>query len=283
MPRTPTVLIVDDDATIRGNMQFILDKAGIKTLLAQSGEEALRKLRTAAADLMLLDVQMPGMGGMEALRASRDRYPDVAVIMCSVLKEVPVAVEAMQTGALDYITKDFSPSELTARVRKTLAQQADKRELAALRDEVRAHGDKPMLGKSARMRELAQLADKVAPKQVTVLITGESGTGKEVLARYLHMRSERKTGPFVAVNLPAISSELIESTLFGHEKGSFTGAIRQQFSSSTRSASSLQRCRPSCCASCRSTRSSGSAATVPSSSTCASSAPPTATSPRRSS
>ena len=229
MPRPPTVLIVDDDSTIRGNMEFILQKAGMKTLVAQSGEEALKKLQTAAADLMLLDVQMPGIGGMQTLRAVRDQYPDVAVIMCSVLKEIPIAVEAMQTGALDYITKDFSPPELTARVRKTIAQQSDKRELVALREEVRAHGDKPMLGHSPKMRALAQLADKIAPKPVTVLITGESGTGKEVLARYLHMRSDRKTGAFVAVNLPAISAELVESKLFGHERGSFTGAVRQEF------------------------------------------------------
>ncbi len=229
MPRPPTVLIVDDDSTIRGTMDFILQRAGMKTILAQSGEEALDKLKTTAADLMLLDVQMPGIGGMQTLRVVRDRYPDVAVIMCSVLKEIPVAVEAMQTGALDYITKDFSPPELTARVRKTIAQQCDKRELVQLREEVRAHGDKPMLGHSPKMRALAQLADKIASKPVTVLITGESGTGKEVLARYLHMRSERKTSPFVAVNLPAIPAELLESKLFGHERGSFTGAVRQEF------------------------------------------------------
>ena len=229
MLRAPTILIVDDDSTIRGTMEFILQKAGMKTLVAESGEEALDKLKTAAADLMLLDVQMPGMGGMQTLRAVRDRYPDIAVIMCSVLKEIPIAVEAMQTGALDYVTKDFSPPELTARVRKTIEQQSDKRELLHLRDEVRAQGDKPMLGGSPRMRALAQLADKIAAKPVTVLITGESGTGKEVLARYLHMHSDRKSSAFVAVNLPAIPAELLESKLFGHEKGSFTGAVRQEF------------------------------------------------------
>ena len=225
---TPTVLIVDDDSTIRDNMDFILRKAGMRTLLAASGEEALERLRRTSADMMLLDVQMPGMGGIEALRVVRDRHPDVAVIMCSVLKEVPVTVEAMQAGALDFITKDFSPAELTARVRKTLESQRATRELVQLREEVRAHGDKPMMGNSEKMRSLATLADKIAPKPVTVLITGESGTGKEVLARYLHGHSERRTGPFVAVNLPAIPPELVESKLFGHEKGSFTGAVRQE-------------------------------------------------------
>jgi DNA-binding NtrC family response regulator len=135
----------------------------------------------------------------------------------------------MQSGALDYITKDFSPGELTARVRKTLDQLNVRRELVQLRDEVRAQGDKPMLGGSAKMRAVAMLADKIAAKPITVLITGESGTGKEVLARYLHAHSDRAAGPFVAVNLPAIPAELIESKLFGHEKGSFTGAVRQEF------------------------------------------------------
>ena len=228
MPRVPTVLIVDDDATIRGTMEFILQRAGMKTSVAQNGEEALDKLKSPGADLMLLDVQMPGIGGMQTLRTARDRHPDVAVIMCSVLKEIPVAVEAMQAGALDYITKDFSPPELTARVRKTIEQQGDKRELVHLREEVRAYGDKPMLGHSPRMGALSQLADKIAARPVAVLITGESGAGKEVLARYLHMRSERRNAPFVAVNLPSIHAELIESRLFGHEKGSFTGAVRQE-------------------------------------------------------
>ena len=228
MPRVPTVLIVDDDATIRGTMEFILQRAGMKTSVAQNGEEALDKLKSPGADLMLLDVQMPGIGGMQTLRTARDRHPDVAVIMCSVLKEIPVAVEAMQAGALDYITKDFSPPELTARVRKTIEQQGDKRELVHLREEVRAYGDKPMLGHSPRMGALSQLADKIAATPVAVLITGESGAGKEVLARYLHMRSERRNAPFVAVNLPSIHAELIESRLFGHEKGSFTGAVRQE-------------------------------------------------------
>ena len=225
---TPTVLVVDDDSTIRDNMDFILRKAGMRTLLASSGEEALERLRKTTADMVLLDVQMPGMGGIEVLRIVRDRHPDVAVIMCSVLKDVAVIVEAMQAGAIDFITKDFSPGELLARVRKTLDQQRSARELVQLRDEVRVHGDKPMMGQSEKMRSLATLADKIAPKPVTVLITGESGTGKEVLARYLHSHSERKTGPFIAVNLPAIPNELVESKLFGHEKGSFTGAVRQE-------------------------------------------------------
>jgi DNA-binding NtrC family response regulator len=229
MSRAASILIVDDDANLRQNIHFILEKGGMKSSMASSGEEALQRMRTTAFDLVLLDVQMPGMGGMEALRIMRERHPDVGVIMCSVLKDIAVAVEAMHTGALDYVTKDFSPPELIARVRKTLAQQRAGRELERLHDVEATHVGRPMvLGNSSRMRAMVQVAEKIAAKPVTVLVTGESGTGKEVLARYIHARSDRKTSPFVAVNLPAIPAGLVESELFGHERGSFTGADKQK-------------------------------------------------------
>ena len=229
MSPAANILIVDDDANLRQNIHFILDKGGMKSAMASSGEEALQRMRTTAFDLVLLDVQMPGMGGLEALRIMRERHPDVGVIMCSVLKDIAVAVEAMHTGALDYVTKDFSPPELIARVRKTLAQLRAGRELERLHDVEATHVGRPMvLGSSSRMRAVVQVAEKIAPKPVTVLITGDSGTGKEVLARYIHARSDRKTGPFVAVNLPGIPANLVESELFGHERGAFTGADRQK-------------------------------------------------------
>jgi len=229
MSPAASILIVDDDANLRQNIHFILDKGGMKSAMASSGEEALQRMRTTAFDLVLLDVQMPGMGGLEALRIMRERHPDVGVIMCSVLKDIAVAVEAMHTGALDYVTKDFSPPELIARVRKTLAQLRAGRELERLHDVEATHVGRPMvLGSSSRMRAVVQVAEKIAPKPVTVLITGDSGTGKEVLARYIHARSDRKTAPFVAVNLPAIPANLVESELFGHERGAFTGADRQK-------------------------------------------------------
>ena len=230
MTRAPTVLIVDDDPSIRQTMEVIVKSAGMRATAVGSGEEALKFLQTSSVEVILLDVQMPGLSGLEVLRQVRDKQPDVGVIMLSVIKEVPVAVEAMRLGALDYVTKDFSPTELNARVLKTLDQLRAGRELTWLREEVAAQGPRRMvLGRSAAMRSVAAIADKIAPKPVTVLITGESGTGKEVLARYLHEHSERRAGPFVAVNLPAIPQGLIESTLFGHEKGSFTGATRQAF------------------------------------------------------
>jgi DNA-binding NtrC family response regulator len=229
MSRIASILIVDDDPTIRQNIHFILEKGGMKSSMASSGEEGLQRMRTTAFDLVLLDVQMPGMGGLEALRIMRERHPDVGVIMLSVLKDIAVAVEAMHTGALDYVTKDFSPPELIARVRKTLLQLRAGRELERLHDVEEKHIARPMvLGSSAKMRAVVQVGDKIAPKPVTVLITGETGTGKEVLARYIHSRSDRKTAPFVAVNVPGIPANLVESELFGHERGSFTGADRQK-------------------------------------------------------
>jgi DNA-binding NtrC family response regulator len=230
MSRAATVLIADDDRSMRQTMEAIVRSAGMYPIAVGSGEEALRTIQGSAVDVMLLDVQMPGMTGLEVLRQVRERHTDIGVIMISVVKEVPVAVEAMRLGALDYVTKDFSPPELNARVVKTLDQLKAARELAWLREEQASRDAKPMvLGRSQSMRAVALTAEKIANKPVTVLVTGESGTGKEMLARYIHEHSDRHSGPFVAVNLPAIPQELVESTLFGHEKGSFTGATKLQY------------------------------------------------------
>ncbi len=230
MTSRANVLIVDDDPALRQTMEAIVRAAGMGSLTAETGEEALDAIGKSPVDVVLLDVQLPGISGLHVLRQVRERYPDVGVIMVSVVKDIPVAVEAIKQGALDYVTKDFSPGELSARVSKSLEQLRAERELAWLRDEVAARGQKPLvLGRSAAMSAVVAVADKVAAKPVTILITGESGTGKEVLARYLHQHSDRRSGPFVAVNLPAIPNELVESTLFGHEKGSFTGATRQSY------------------------------------------------------
>jgi DNA-binding NtrC family response regulator len=230
MARQPTVLVVDDDPALRQTMEAIVRSAGMNSYTASTGEEAVETVRRHPVDVVLLDVQLPGISGLQVLRQVRERHPDVGVIMVSVVKDIPVAVEAIKGGALDYVTKDFSPGELSARLSKSLEQLRAERELAWLREEVASRGNKPMVvGRSAAMHAVVEVAEKVATKPVTVLVTGESGTGKEVLARYLHEHSERRSGPFVAVNLPAIPSELVESTLFGHEKGSFTGAVRQTF------------------------------------------------------
>jgi DNA-binding NtrC family response regulator len=230
MARAATVLIADDDSSMRQTMEEIVRSAGMRPITVASGEEALRAVQSYPVDVMLLDVQMPGIGGLEVLRQVREKHTDIGVIMISVLKEVPVAVEAMRLGALDYVTKDFSPPELNARVAKTLEQLKSARELAWLREEQASRDHKPMvLGHTAAMRTVAGICEKIAAKPVTVLITGESGTGKEMLARYIHDHSDRRSGPFVAVNLPAVPESLVESQLFGHEKGSFTGATKLQY------------------------------------------------------
>jgi len=230
MARAATVLIADDDSSMRQTMEAIVRSAGMRPIAVASGEEALRAVQSNPVDVMLLDVQMPGIGGLEVLRQVREKHTDIGVIMISVLKDVPVAVEAMRLGALDYVTKDFSPPELNARVAKTLDQLKSARELAWLREEQASRDHKPMvLGHSAAMRNVAGISEKIAAKPVTVLITGESGTGKEMLARYIHDHSDRRSGPFVAVNLPAVPESLVESQLFGHEKGSFTGATKLQY------------------------------------------------------
>ncbi len=228
--RTASVLIVDDDPSIRQTMAFVVKAAGLTPLSAQTGQQALELCRRETIDVVLLDVELPDTNGLKVLALLRERHPDVGVIIVSVVKEVAVAVEAMKLGALDYLTKDFSPPELSAHLTKALQQIQASRELVWLREEVDAKGRKPMVvGQSAAGQSLLTVANKVANTPVTVLITGESGTGKEVLARYLHDHSSRHDRPFVAINLPAIPSELVESTLFGHEKGSFTGATRQAF------------------------------------------------------
>src|SRR5438093_10001628 len=209
------VRIVDDDPSMRQTMEAIVRSAGMRPIAVASGEEALRAVESSPVDVMLLDVQMPGIGGLEVLRQVREKHTDIGVIMISVLKEVPVAVEAMRLGALDYVTKDFSPPELNARVAKTLDQLKAARELAWLREEQASRDHKPMvLGHTTAMRNVAGIAEKIATKPITVLITGESGTGKEMLARYIHEQSDRRSGPFVAVNLPAVPESLVESQLF---------------------------------------------------------------------
>jgi DNA-binding NtrC family response regulator len=223
----PTVLVVDDEASIRQTVQAIVERAGWRSWAAENGKEALEAIERHHFDLVLLDVQLPDMNGLKVLAQLRERQPDVGVIMVSVIKEVPVAVDAMKLGAFDYILKDFSPSELSERIKKSLEQLASARELTWLRDEVNTSRKPMVVGQSFAMAEILQISDKVAQRPVSILLTGESGTGKEVLARYIHEHSDRSRGPFVAVNMPAIPADLVESTLFGHEKGAFTGAARQ--------------------------------------------------------
>ena len=196
-----TILVVDDDEGMRDTLSAIL-KRDYEVRVAATGEEGLRVLKKADINLMLLDVRMPGMSGLDVLRVVRESYSLVEVIMVSAISEVEVAVQAMKDGAFHYITKEFDYDGLRSLVRNALQRQ----DLS---------------------RQVMSLSRKVATLPTTVLILGESGTGKELLARQIHRDSGRENAPFIPVNLAAIPKELVESTLFGHERGAFTGAHKQ--------------------------------------------------------
>jgi len=225
--RRKTVLIVDDDEGMRDTLTAVL-KREYRVLRAATGEAGLQMMEKEDIDLMLLDVRLPGINGFEVLKISKENYPYVEVIVISVLKELDAAIEAMRYGAYHYISKDFDFDNIHALVANASERQDLSRHVLRLRTEVAEQVEREFIvGPSRRTREIIELVQKVAKLSATVLILGESGTGKELLARRIH-QSGNAEAPFVAVNLAAIPRELVESALFGHEKGAFTGAIRQQ-------------------------------------------------------
>ena len=219
------VLIVDDEKNIRESLGKYLSLEKIDSLGAESGEAALEHLARESFDAVILDLKLPGMTGQAVLeRMQKDGVPS-PVIMISAHGEIPDAVEALKRGAKDYLVKPFDPAELSIRLRSLIENKRRENVLeAAVRTEPRAAGKTMLLGKSQLIKQLSDQIDKIAGSEVTVLITGESGTGKEVTAREIHARSPGRDEPFVAVNIGGIHEGLMESELFGHEKGSFTGA-----------------------------------------------------------
>jgi two-component system, NtrC family, response regulator AtoC len=226
--RRKTILIVDDDEGMRETLTAILRRE-YRVLRTATGEAALQIVDKEDVDLILLDVRLPGISGFEVLKIVRENYPYVEVIVISVLKELDAAIEAMRFGAYHYISKDFDAEGLRTLVANASERQDLNKHVMRLREEVAERNDREfVVGPSRSTRDVLELVQKVAPLSATVLILGESGTGKELLARLIHRESGTPEAPFVAVNLAAIPKELVESTLFGHEKGAFTGAIRQQ-------------------------------------------------------
>jgi DNA-binding NtrC family response regulator len=227
--RRKTILIVDDDEGMRETLTAML-RRDYRVLRAATGEFALQILEKEDVDLMLLDIRLPGISGFEVLKIVRENYPYIEVIVISVIKELDVAIEAMRYGAYHYISKDFDLESVRTLVANASERQDLSRDVLRLSTEVaeQQHDREFVAGASRSTREILELVQKVAKLSATVLILGESGTGKELLARLIHRESGQPNAAFVAVNLAAIPRELVESTLFGHEKGSFTGAVRQQ-------------------------------------------------------
>src|SRR5690348_347734 len=227
-PKPKTVLIVDDDEGMRDTLTAIL-KREYRVLRVSSGEAALPILNREDVDLILLDVRLPGISGFEVLRIVRENYALIEVLMISAINEVETAVQAMKHGAYHYITKDFDYDQLRSLVRNAGERQDLNRQVLTLSAQVADQTEREfVVGSSKITRDIVDLVHKVAKLSATVLILGESGTGKELLARLIHRESGDPDAPFIAVNLAAIPRELTESTLFGHERGAFTGAHRQQ-------------------------------------------------------
>ena len=223
-----TVLIIDADEGMRDTLSAIL-KRGYRVLRASSGELALPILNREDVDLVLLDVRLPGISGFEVLRIVRENYSLIEVIMISEIDEVEIAVQAMKRGAYHYVTKGVDGDQLQSLLRNAAEHQDLNRQVLTLSAQIAEQPNREfVVGSSKVGRDIVDLVHKIARLPATVLILGESGTGKELLARFIHREAGDPEAPFIAVNLAAIPRELAESTLFGHERGAFTGAHRQQ-------------------------------------------------------
>ena len=222
------VLIVDDDESVRWVLKKSLEKEGIETALAKNAQEALDRIKEGDIAIALMDIRMPGMSGFEALEKIQAENSGVSVIIMTAQATMQNAIEAMRRGAFDYITKPFDLDEVNILVRKAIDVRRLSLEVNALRAEVREKYEGGLVGNTPSMQEIYKTIGRVAESDATVLINGESGTGKELVARAIHYHSKRAGRPFIAVNSAAIPSELLESELFGHEKGAFTGAVARK-------------------------------------------------------
>lgn len=222
------ILVVDDDSYVREATEAILCSRNYDVDTAPEAKTALQKLDESDYELILSDIRMPGMSGLELLEAARAKVPDIHIIMMTAFGTVENAVEAMKKGAYDYIQKGTDPTEVELVVERALKYQETERENRRLRSELQdKYNFSNMIGKAHNMEQIFDLIDTVADSRATVLVTGESGTGKELVARALHYNSTRHSGPFIRLNCAALPKDLMESELFGHEKGAFTGAIKQ--------------------------------------------------------
>ena len=232
------VLVTDDDRTIRRNLVLLLRSEGYQALEAADGDEALARIKSDAPDAVLLDLKMPGRGGLEVLAELGPALTDLPVIVVTALGGSAAAIEAMRRGAYDYLTKPFDLDEVILTLKRALKQRALAHEVKSLRAQAGAADresfdddadtEPELVGQSAAMREVYKTIGLAAATDAPVLVLGESGTGKELVAIALHRHSDRAAGPFIRVNCGALPEGLVESELFGHERGAFTGADRQK-------------------------------------------------------
>jgi len=224
----PLVLVVDDDQSVRESFRLILEDE-FEVVDVPDGPRALEIARSTSVDLVLLDIRLPDMDGIEVLERLKAIDEQIEVVLVTAVKTVKTAVAAMKLGAFDYLTKPFDEDDLLAVVRRALERRALEREVVFLRSELaRRYDDDEIVGQHLEMQKIYRLIGQVARTTTTVLITGESGTGKELIARAIHRQGPRRDRPFVAVNPGAVPETLIESELFGHEKGAFTGAYQRK-------------------------------------------------------
>lgn len=220
------ILVVEDDESLRRVMEVTLARGGYRVETVPDGERAVRSMEREPFDLVVSDLQMPGLSGLELLKRIRSAYPDTPVLLITAFGTVETAVEAMKAGAFDYLTKPVSAEELRLAVERALNQVRMREEIQALRSSIDAkYGFENIIGRSPGLMYLLDVAARAAQSDSTVLIHGETGTGKELIAKAIHFNSPRRLRPMVAINCAAIPRELIESELFGHVKGAFTGAI----------------------------------------------------------
>jgi DNA-binding NtrC family response regulator len=227
----PTVLVIDDETGILESLRILLKNEGFTPLIANSGKQAIEQLAELRPDIILSDVRMPAVGGVQVLSAARALDPDTPVILMTAQATLQSAMQAVNEGAFYYIQKPFRNDELVAILRRAAEHRNLRVENKSLRQEItrreRSTTGRPV-GMSRAWLDIVRLAETVAPTESTVLIQGESGTGKEVIARYIHQLSMRTDGPFLSINCGALPESLLESELFGHMKGSFTGAVKDK-------------------------------------------------------
>jgi two-component system response regulator HydG len=223
--REVTLLVVDDEPSNLTSIRKIFEREGLRVLTAESGKDALEIARKHKVEVVLTDLMMPGANGVELLRAVKEVSPDTEVVLMTAYGTVETAVQAMREGAYDFVEKPLKRMSIVKSVQKAAERQSLVAENRSLRQELKLLTSRDIVGQSPALRRVLDVATQAAPSSATVLILGESGTGKELIARYIHSKSSRGSGPFVAVNCAAIPETILEAELFGHERGAFTGAV----------------------------------------------------------